>query len=108
MAHFLYKRKVNKPVANPDPESKEQQYEEIEITESFNLNKVIRSVMKDTETLTVLLDDGHEESLDIVPEHRDAKGKKVEAVKKRLFLASEIDLRGEYITKFFDAITNIS
>lgn len=105
MAHFIYTRSVTKQVKQSSEEAASVT-ETISFKESFNLDKVIRSVMRDTETLIVLLDDGHEESIEIVPEDRDPKTMKLkrEGVKKRLFLASEIELKGEDIDRFFDAI----
>lgn len=113
MLHFIYTRKVRKQVpatlpsniSESDSISAVSQYQEVEFKESFNLEKVVRSVMRDVETLVVLLDDGHEESIELQPEQRNDKGKIVkESIKKRLFFASEIELKGNDITRFFEAI----
>jgi len=106
MGHFIYTRTVTKKIPHPDDETNVVT-ETITFRESLNLDKVIRSVMRDTESLIVLLDDGHEESIDIVPEDRDPKTMKLkrEGVKKRLFLASEIELKGDDIERFFQAIS---
>lgn len=108
MGHFIYTRSVTKQVKNTaDKENDSTVSETLTFRESLNLNKVIRSVMRDTDTLIVLLDDGHEESIEVVPEDRDPKTMKVkrEGVKKRLFLASEIELHGDDIGRFFEAIS---
>lgn len=106
MGHFIYTRTVTKNLPHPDDTSNIVK-EVTSFKESFNLSKVIRSVMRDTQTLIVLLDDGHEESIEIIPEERDPKTGKVkkEGVKKRLFLASEIELTGDDIDRFFEAIS---
>ena len=77
-----------------------------EYTDSFNVNKVIRTVMLDENDLLVLLDDIHERTLE--QPNIDLKTNKVKGViRKRDVYQSEIHLSGDDITRFKNS-TNIS
>ena len=68
-------------------------------TDSFNLEKVIRSVQVDDNKVLVLLDDLHERSEptpDIDPKTGKVKGQK----RERNTYQTEITLTGEDITRF--------
>lgn len=81
--HFIYE------VEDKDGKKRKQ---------DFNLDLVIRSVWKDDETLTILMKDGHEETIHM---GNDKKGNEI---KKRLYLSSEIDLKGNDIERYFKTI----
>jgi len=67
--------------------------------QDFNMKRVIRGDWnKDGSVYTILLDDGHEES---VPVGKDNKGN---IIKQRIHLASQIELVGEDIEKYFKLI----
>ena len=68
-------------------------------TDSFNLNKVIRSVQVDDDKVLILLDDAHERS-EVVPDV-DPKTGKTSGTKRELNkYSTEITLTGEDITRF--------
>jgi hypothetical protein len=72
---------------------------EVTRTDSFNLNKVIRSVEMEDGNLLVLLDDMHERSEnvpDIDPKTNKMKGMK----RERKVYQSEITLEGDDVVKF--------
>jgi len=68
-------------------------------TDSFNLNKVIRSVQVDDDKLLVLLDDAHERS-EVVPDVDPKTGKTRGTKRERNTYSTEITLTGEDITRF--------
>ena len=68
-------------------------------TDSFNLNKVIRSVQIDDDNLLVLLDDAHERS-EMVPDVDPKTGKTRGTKRERNTYSTEISLTGEDITRF--------
>lgn len=68
-------------------------------TDSFNLNKVIRSVQIDDDKLLVLLDDAHERS-EQVPDVDPKTGKTRGTKRERNTYSTEINLSGEDITRF--------
>jgi hypothetical protein len=68
-------------------------------TDSFNLNKVIRSVQVDDDKLLVLLDDAHERS-ETVPDVDPKTGKTKGTKRERNTYSTEITLTGEDITRF--------
>jgi len=68
-------------------------------TDSFNLNKVIRSVQIDDDKLLVLLDDAHERS-EQVPDVDPKTGKTRGTKRERNTYSTEISLTGEDITRF--------
>jgi len=68
-------------------------------TDSFNLNKVIRSVEMEDNSLLILLDDMHERS-ENVPDI-DMKTNKMKGYKReRKVYQSEITLEGDDVVKF--------
>lgn len=67
-------------------------------TESFNLNKVVRSVVLKEGELLILLDDIHDRSRDV--QAPNPKTNKLEIKRVRETLQSEIILIGEDITRF--------
>lgn len=69
-----------------------------EYIDSFNVNKVIRSIAFDDE-LVVLLDDIHER-VEEVPTHNPKSGKLVGVQRKRDIFQSDIHLKGDDITRF--------
>ena len=66
-------------------------------TDSFNLNKVIRSVQMEDNKLLILLDDIHERS-EQVPDIKN--GKVVGSKRERNTFQTEINLFDEDITRF--------
>jgi hypothetical protein len=92
MNQFFYTRK--EPVQGTNPlEFKEFRY-------SFNVDKVIRTVMTDDEGLLVLLDDIHERALDI-PQYTPA-GKPKGVKRERNTYQTEISLSKEDGERFYN------
>jgi hypothetical protein len=73
-------------------------------TESFNLNKLVRSVQMEDGTLLILLDDLHERSRDV--QAPNIKTNKLEVKRVRETFQSEIYLEGEDITRFNNLANN--
>lgn len=67
-------------------------------TDSFNLDKVVRSVQLDDNKVLVLLDDAHDRSED-VPDI-DPKGKTRGVKRQRNTYSTEITLTDEDVTRF--------
>jgi hypothetical protein len=89
MSQFFYSRKDGETVR----------------TDSFNLNKVIRSVEMEDGTLLVLLDDMHERS-ENVPDI-DVKTNKMKGFKReRKVYQSEITLEGQDVINFRNQAKN--
>lgn len=70
-----------------------------EFTDSFNINKVIRTVQMDEGDLLVLLDDIHERVVE-TPNINPKTNKMVGVTRKRDVYQSEIHLHGEDIANF--------
>ena len=68
-------------------------------TDSFNLNKVIRSVQVDDNKVLVLLDDAHDRSED-VPDIDPKTGKQKGIKRQRNTYSTEITLVDEDVTRF--------
>ena len=68
-------------------------------TDSFNLNKVIRSVQVDDDKVLILLDDAHERS-EVVPDVDPKTGKTRGTKRERNTYSTEISLTGEDVTRF--------
>jgi hypothetical protein len=77
---------------------------EKEFIDSFNVNKVIRSIAFDDE-IVILLDDIHER-VEEVPTHNPKTGKVVGVQRKRDIFQSDIHLKGDDIVRF-KKLTNI-
>ena len=77
-----------------------------EYTDSFNINKVIRTVQTGEDELLVLLDDIHERVVES-PNINPKTNKMIGISRKRDVYQSEIHLHGEDIVNFKKA-TNIS
>lgn len=77
-----------------------------EYTDSFNINKVIRTVQTGEDELLVLLDDIHERVVES-PNINPKTNKMIGISRKRDVYQSEIHLHGEDITRFKNS-TNIS
>jgi hypothetical protein len=75
-----------------------------EYVDSFNVNKVIRSIAFEDE-LVVLLDDIHER-VEEIPTHNPKSGKVVGVQRKRDIFQSDIHLKGDDIARF-KKLTNI-
>lgn len=75
-------------------------------TDSFNINKVIRTVQTGEDELLVLLDDIHERVVES-PNINPKTNKMIGITRKRDVYQSEIHLHGEDIVNFKKA-TNIS
>ena len=73
-------------------------------TDSFNLNKIVRSVAMEDGTLLILLDDLHERSRDV--QAPNIKTNKMEIKRVRETFQSEIYLEGEDITRFNNLANN--
>jgi len=87
MSLFFYTRKVDDKI----------------YTDSFNLNKVIRSVQMDDDRILILLDDVHERS-ENVPEVKN--GKMVGSKRERNTYQTEINLEGDDVTRFNNLANN--
>jgi len=72
---------------------------EKEFTDSFNINKVIRTVQMGDDDLLVLLDDIHERVME-TPNINPKTNKMIGVTRKRDAYQSEIHLYGEDIFKF--------
>ena len=83
MSLFFYTRKVDDKI----------------YTDSFNLNKVIRSVQVDDNKVLVLLDDAHDRSED-VPDIDPKTGKQRGVKRQRNTYSTEISLVDEDVIKF--------
>jgi hypothetical protein len=70
-----------------------------EFTDSFNINKVIRSVQVGDDELLVLLDDIHERAVE-TPNINPKTNKMIGVTRKRDVYQSEIHLTGEDIVRF--------
>ena len=70
-----------------------------EYTDSFNVNKVIRTVQMDEGDLLVLLDDIHERAVE-TPNINPKTNKMVGITRKRDVYQSEIHLHGKDIANF--------
>jgi hypothetical protein len=68
-------------------------------TDSFNLNKVVRSVQMDDNKVLVLLDDAHDRSED-VPDVDPKTGKQRGVKRQRNTYSTEISLVDEDVTRF--------
>jgi hypothetical protein len=68
-------------------------------TDSFNLDKVIRSVQMDDNKVLVLLDDAHDRSED-VPDVDPKTGKQRGVKRQRNTYSTEISLVDEDVTRF--------
>lgn len=68
-------------------------------TDSFNLNKVVRSVQMDDNKVLVLLDDAHDRSED-VPDVDPKTGKQRGIKRQRNTYSTEISLVDEDVTRF--------
>lgn len=94
---FFYTRK--EPIQDTDP------VEYKEYMDSINLNKVIRSVQMNDDTLVVLLDDMHERITEVP--NINVKNNKVVGTKKKVDVyQTEAYLYGEDIERF-RKLTNI-
>jgi len=94
---FFYTRK--EPIQDTDP------VEFKEFTDSINVNKVIRSVKMDENTLVILLDDMHERTKE-VPNINVKTNKMVGTKKQTEVFQTEVYLTGEDIERF-KKLTNI-
>lgn len=88
MNQFFYKRKE---VLRPQPGDTEPKFSEG--TDSFNLDKVIRSIQLDTGGRLVLLDDLHERFREV--EVTNSKGKVTAIKREKDVFQSEITLNDE-------------
>jgi len=70
--------------------------------DSFNINKVIRTVQMDENDLLVLLDDIHERVIE-TPNINTKTNKMIGVTRKRDVYQSEIHLTGEDIVRFKNA-----
>ena len=95
--HFFYTRK--EPIQGTDP------VEYKEYKDSINLNKVIRSVQMNDDTIVVLLDDMHERTTE-VPNINVKTNKMIGTKKKVEVYQTEAYLYGEDIERF-RTLTNI-
>jgi len=97
MNQFYYTRK--EPIEDTDP------VEYAEITDSINVNKIIRSVQTSSDTIVVLLDDMHERITE-VPNINTKTNKVIGTKKKVEVFQTEAYLHGEDIIRF-KKLTNI-
>ena len=75
-----------------------------EFRDSFNVNKVIRSVQMGDDTLVVLLDDLHERVQEVP--NINTKSNKVTGMRKKVeMFQSEIYLKGTDIERFYQQTT---
>ncbi len=97
---FFYTRR--EPIQDTDP------VEFKEFTDSFNVNKIIRSVRMDDENLVVLLDDMHERTRQVEVPQKSKNGKPLQPITKKVteVFQTEVYLQGKDIERF-ELITNI-
>jgi len=86
MSQFFYKRVLPPSAAK----------QELVLVDSFNTEMVIRSWMSNDGTITVLLNDGHEESIEV----ENPKNPKGEPQRKREYYNSQIVLSVEDAARF--------
>jgi hypothetical protein len=91
MSLFFYTRKISLGTGGGESSS-DKIY-----TDSFNLNKVIRSVQMEDNKVLVLLDDLHERS-ESVPDVKN--GKMVGSKRERNTYQTEINLEGDDMIRF--------
>ena len=77
----------------------------VDFTDSINVNKIIRSVMMDANTMVVLLDDIHER-VNETPNINLKTNKVIGVNRKREIVQTEVYLTGEDIARF-RKLTNI-
>ena len=77
----------------------------VDFTDSINVNKIIRSVMMDANTMVVLLDDIHERVQE-TPNINLKTNKVIGVNRKREIVQTEVYLTGEDIARF-RKLTNI-
>ena len=93
---FFYTRKVTTPgLKEGDPNIVK------EYIDSFNIDKVIRTLSLDDGTMVVLLDDIHERVQEM-PNHHPKTGKIIGTKMQRQTVQTEIVLEGEDIKRFQD------
>lgn len=101
---FFYPREVRymKPVENAE----EGQPTEIEVTEvlyeCINVKKVVRGVYTRPGELTLLMDDGHEETRVVEEGRKDKNGKDLPPLKERAWFISQVMLYGKDIERFYE------
>ena len=97
---FFYSRKELSPL---QIEGKEKQYKDF--MDSFNINKIIRSVSLDDGRLLVLLDDLHERPIEI--EVKNKQGKVTAIKKEKQVFQSEIYLTEKQDIENFYKLTTV-
>jgi len=79
--------------------------------DSFNTDKVIRTHMLTPTHVVVLLEDGHEESQvvnqTLKNKNKPATPDNIEYVKQRVWIQSEISVKGDEVAKLFEALESI-
>jgi hypothetical protein len=100
----LESRKPNKTMTNQFFYTRKEG--DKEFTDSFNVNKVIRTVQLEEGDLLVLLDDIHERAVE-TPNINPKTNKMIGITRKRDVYQSEIHLIGDDIIRFKNS-TNIS
>jgi len=97
---FFYFRKEALPIKK---EGEDQKYQEVK--DSFNVEKIIRSVSLDDGRLLVLLDDLHERPVEV--EVKNKQGKVTAIKKEKQIFQSEIYLTEKNDIENFYKLTNI-
>ena len=97
---FFYSRKEALPIKK---EGEDQKYQELR--DSFNVEKIIRSVSLDDGRLLVLLDDLHERPVEV--EVKNKQGKVTTIKKEKQIFQSEIYLTEKNDIENFYKLTNI-
>jgi len=77
--------------------------EKVTVKDNFNISKVIRSHTVKPGHVVVLLDDGHEEAQDIPVQ----KGRNIEMTRQRNWVQSEISLKGDDVTRYYEALSQV-
>ena len=98
MKQFFYDRR--EPQA---PKEGETEITWVTFRDSFNVDKVVRTVEYEKGKLVVVLDDGHEEARDI--EARDEKGRPITR-RERQWMLTQIYLNEEDTVKYWKMFDN--
>lgn len=121
--HFLYTREEEKKkldengkaIPIKDAEGKQTGVEtyKVSFTDSFDITRVIRThTLEEGEKVIVLLDDGHETTEKVpVLKNKNKKGpvgpSDIVEEKQRVWVQSEIVLRGEDVRRYFDTLATV-
>lgn len=96
---FIYSRIEKKQMKDPNDNQKVIE-QEVKLTDSFDIDRVIRSMSMSEDTMLVLLDDGYESAENV----EFVKNNKVDTKRERIWKQSQIIISGEDCKRFIDSI----